>query len=59
MSVKGFVLIFYLGSHEQYGYIAYMKKEDENDATLRVKRHLKQYYDVVLKAIIETELYEL
>ena len=46
-----------LGKHDQYGYKAYMKMKTENDAVLRVIRHLEKYYNVVMKDVNERELY--
>ncbi|KAH7688990.1 Ribonuclease III protein [Dioscorea alata] len=46
-------------SHEICGPRAYTKKDAENYASMRVIKHLGQYYDIVVKDINEKELVEL
>ncbi|KAH7655706.1 Double-stranded RNA-binding domain-containing protein [Dioscorea alata] len=47
------------GGHEICGPHAYTKKDAENDASMRVIKHLGQYYDIVMKDINEEKLVEL
>ena len=47
------------GEHEQYRFKAYTKTEAENEAALRVIRHMQDFNNIIIKDVSKRQLHEL